>query len=356
MKTYYIGADVHSNSIEIAIRDRKKMLKRYTVPASISAVAQVLDSLGGKKFFAIEEGPMSGWLYRNLRHKVDRFISADPRYNKLISSDGDHDDKIDSAKLAMLLVGGFLREVYHTYDDRREELKQWVSLYHDRIRDAVRSINKIRARCRMYGVTMPRRVLRQAEHRQSWLCKLKQPALANQLLLLWIGYDATAQQAHIAKQYLINLSKKYPVIKLWRKLPGVGLIRAVTIFVYLDTPWRFKKKNKLCKYCGVGLQRTASGTDKKGKPKPARLQLPWRVNGALKNAVLGAAQSAINHKQNPFKDHYERMVKNGVIQSNARHTAARKLLTVMWGIWKKSCQFDLSKTSFSEPIHECVYI
>jgi hypothetical protein len=29
---------------------------------------------------------------------------------------------------------------------------------------------------------------------------------------------------------------------------------------------------------GVGLQRTTSGTDKKGRPKPARLKLPWAVN------------------------------------------------------------------------------
>jgi transposase len=354
MSTYYIGADVHSNSIEMAIRSRKKVIKRYTVPASISAVAQVLGSLPGKKHMAIEEGPMAGWIYRNLHQKVDRFVVADPRRNKLISSDGDHDDKIDSSKLALLLDGGYLRQVYHSDDDRRVELKHWTSLYHDRIRDAVRNINKIRARCRMHGVTIPRRVLRQPEHRDAWLGKLKQPALAKQLLMLWVGYDATAKQARMAKQQLINLSKKYPVICLWKQLVGIGTIRAVTIFAYLDTPWRFRRKNKLWKYCGVGLQRTASGTDKKGKPKPARLQLPWAANRFLKKAVLGAALTAINQKQNPFKDDYERMVQDGIIPSNARHTVARKLLTVMWGMWKRNYQFNQAKATLSEPVEECV--
>jgi len=96
----------------------------------------------------------------------------------------------------------------------------------------------------------------------------------------------------------------------------------------------------LWKYCGVGLQSSASGTDKKGRPKPARLQLPWAVNRTLKNAVLGAALSAINQKGNAFRDYYERMVQNGVISSNARHAVARKLLTVMWGMWKSNSQFD----------------
>jgi transposase len=303
-------------------------------------VAEFLDSLGGRKHLAVEEGSMAGWLYRNLRHKVDSFSVADPRRNRLISSDGDHDDKIDSDKLSLLLSGGFLRLVYHTYDDLREELKQWVSLYHDRVRDAVRNINKIRARGRMHGIRIPRKVVRQPEHRREWLAKLHNPALAKQLLLLWVGYDATVDQVHSTKQHLIHMARQYPIIKIWRKLPGVGLIRAVTIFAYLDTPWRFKKKNNLWKYCGVGLERTASGTDKKGNPRPARLRLPWRVNRSLKNAVLGAALTAINQKPNPYRNHYERMVRDGVIPSNARHTVARTLLTDMWGIWKRSCQLD----------------
>jgi transposase len=255
--------------------------------------------------------------------------------------------------LAVLLAGGYLREVYHSGDEHRVELKHWVSLYHDRVRDSVRNINKIRARCRMHGLTIPRKVLRQGEHRASWLSKLKQPSLAGQLLMLWLGYDATARQTRMAKQHLISLSRKYPVIGLWKQLSGIGTIRAATIFAYLDTPWRFKKKNKLWKYCGIGLQRTASGTDKKGKPKPARLQLPWAANRILKNAILGAALTAVNQKQNPFKADYERMVQNGIIPVNARHTVARKLLTVMWGIWKRSCQFELNKETLSEPLEEC---
>ena len=340
MATYYIGADVHSNSTELAIEKRGKIVARYSVPTSILAITNVLDSLQGKKYLAVEEGPMSGWLYRNLNGKLDQFISSDPRRNKLIASDGDKDDKIDSGKLATLLRGGFLRPVYQCNDDGRAELKHWVSLYHDRVRDAVRNINKIRARCRMYGVKISRAALRDPASRINWLLKTKQNALAAQLKMLWIGYDATAKQVKLAKRQLATLSKKYNIINQWSQLPGIGLVRATTVFAFLDTPWRFRKKNKLWKYCGVGLQRTTSGTDKKGRPKPARLQLPWAVNRTLKNAVLGAALSAINQKDNVFKDYYERMVQDGMITSNARHAVARKMLTVMWGMWKTNSPFD----------------
>ena len=340
MSTYYIGADVHNNSTELAIEKRNKIIARYSVPTTIPAISNVLDSLQGKKYLAIEEGPMAGWLYRNLNKKVDKFIASDPRRNKLISSDGDSDDRIDATKLAFLLRGNYLRAVYHSEDDQRAQLKHWVALYHDRVRDAVRNINKIRARCRMHGLQIPRLVLRDSSRRSQWLSKINHPALAKQLNMLWIGYDATAKQTRVAKQQLVELSKKYPIVHFWKELPGIGLIRATTLFAFMDTPWRFKQKNKLWKYCGVGLQRSASGTDKRGRPKPARLQLLRAVNRTLKKTVLGAALSAINQKSNAFRDYYERMVQDGIITSNARHAVARKLLCVMWGMWKTNNPFD----------------
>lgn len=82
MATYYIGADVHCNSTEMAIEKGRKIVANYIVPTTIKAISNILDSLQGKKQLAIEEGPMAGWLYRNLNKKVDKLIVCDPRRNK----------------------------------------------------------------------------------------------------------------------------------------------------------------------------------------------------------------------------------------------------------------------------------
>ena len=84
----------------------------------------------------------------------------------------------------------------------------------------------------------------------------------------------------------------------------------------------------------------ACGSDKEGRPKTGKLRLFRGVNRRLKDAIMGAALSAICQSSNPFADHYERMVRNGVTPSNARHTVARKMLSVMWGMWKTNCQYD----------------
>ena len=83
MTTYYIGADVHSNYTELAVEKRGKIVQRYSVPTTIPAIANVLDSLDGKKYLAMEEGPMAGWLYRNLNKTQSSTTNLRYLYEKM---------------------------------------------------------------------------------------------------------------------------------------------------------------------------------------------------------------------------------------------------------------------------------
>ena len=112
MAVYYIGADVHCNNTELAVEYNKEIVKRFSVPTTIPAIRSSLEELGGRCHLTFEEGPMAGWLYRNLKGNVESITVCDPRRNKLIACDGDKDDVIDSGKLAALLRGKFLRPVY----------------------------------------------------------------------------------------------------------------------------------------------------------------------------------------------------------------------------------------------------
>jgi transposase len=342
MATYYIGMDVHCNNTELAVERGRRIVERYSVPTTIPAIVDVLESLSGKKHLAMEEGPMAGWLYRNLFDKVDRLIVSDPRRNRLIASDGDSDDKVDSAKLAALLRGNYLRAVHHSLDVDQWRLKRWVGLYHDRIKDATRAINKIRAYGRMHGLKTPRAVIRDVVKRRQWLACLGDRNAAALLEVLWIGYDAAARQCRRAKLQLLGRSRHYAIVNWWQDLAGVGPVRAATMLAYLDTPWRFKRKNQLWKYCGLGLVHNSSGKDSRGRYKTGQLRLTWHANKRLKDAVMGATVCMINGKDNVFKDYYEQLIDDGLTRSNARHAVARKLLTVMWGMWKRSCRFDES--------------
>jgi transposase len=335
---------------EIAIEKKPGVFQRYRVPTSILAIRQVLDGVPGHKQMAIEEGPMADWLYRNLKDAVDKLTVCDPRRNRLVACDGDKNDTLDASKLAELDRGCHLRPVYHSDSRERVQLKRWVALYLDRVKSAVREINKLRARCRMEGLRPPRGTLTDKSSHESWLKGLEDRALAGQLEVLWIGYDAVREQVHRARKEIVRLSRLWPIIGRWQEIPGVGLIRAATFFAYMDTPFRFPRKSKVWKYSGVGLMRRSSGTGRNGVPNPGVLRLAFAVNRQVKNAVMGAAISAIQQKNNVFADHYERMVQEGKAPSNARHTVARKIVSVMWGMWKTDRPFDPSLAGSREDV------
>ena len=340
MVTQYIGADVDCKMTELAIEARGKIVRRQRVPTDIRSLAQFLNSVSGRKIMVIEEGPMAGWMRRNLRSRVDRFVVCDPRRNRLITYDGDKADSVDAAKLASLLRGGYLREVYHSDDENHVALKEAVALYHDRVDDGVRQTNKLRGRCRCHGIAIPWGVLPDPMRRESWLSQLQPASLAGQLSILWLGFDAIREQVKRAKREMLRRSRAEPMIGYWRELPGIGPVRSATLFAYLDTPWRFATPKKLWKYCGVGLKRFASGSDSQGRPRPGMIRLFRGVNRRLKDAVFGGALSAIRQRDNPFFRQYQRAVQGGVTASNARHAVARKMLSVMWGMWKTNRRYE----------------
>ncbi len=343
MGTYYIGMDVHGKSTDVAVEARGQIVARYAVPTSVRAIRSVLEEHEGTRHVAMEEGPLAGWLYRNLKDHVRSFTVSDPRRNRLISDDGDKADPVDACKLAGLLRGRFLRAVHHTEDKGRQEFKRWVSLYQDRVKQATRNMNQLRAEAMMEGVRIPSRAMRNPDFRSQWLKELKSHVLASRLELLWIGQDATAQQSRLARRRMQKESGKYPVIRLWQDVPGIGLVRACVLFAYLDTPWRFRRKNKLWKYCGVGLSRDSSGRDADGRPKGGKLRIACFSNKRLKDVIMGAATSATTWRDNAFGRYYERMTGSGMAAAKARHSVARKMATVLWGIWKSHSRFDAAQ-------------
>jgi transposase len=339
--TSYIGADVDSKTVDMAVERKQRIVKRLRVKLSIPELRDALLSIPGPRELTFEEGPMAHWLYRNLKDCVDRLVVCDPRRNGLIACDGDSDDPIDAGKLAGLLRGGFLRPVHHSDDDAHVDFKQWVALYYDRTQDAVRQINKIRARCKMHGLHPARGSVRNVAVRRKWLAGLGDHPGAAQLVMLWEGYDACRLQAQQSRRQMQRRAGKYPIIAAWKDLPGMGPIRSATLHAYLETPWRFGgNSRKLWKYCGVGLERSGSGKDKQGKPRVGHLQLAWQVNRVLKSAVMGAAISAIRQGDNVFAQQYHRLLGQGTTAGNARHAVARKMLTVMWGMWKSQTRYD----------------
>lgn len=334
-RKYYIGADTHCSTTDLAAVSKTGRLKqRERCPTTIADLRETLAKFPRPRVVIIEEGPLADWLFRELSERGEEVIVCDPRRNALIAKDSDKDDPIDAEKLARLAAGGYLKHVHHPATFERVVFKRRVGLYHDRVRNRVRQANRILAQFRMCGVFIREADLVESQ-RESLIGRLPPiPLVRDDVLLLLEGYDTARDHETRLRRGLIQLARRIEPIRRFIELPGIHWIRAATLYAYLDTPWRFKKKTKLFRYLGLGLERRGSGTG------PRSVHVSRACNRLLKSMILGAANKAIAGKDNPFAEQYQRCLQEGITPRNARRTAARSLAAVLWGMWKSGAVYQ----------------
>jgi transposase len=328
-RVYWIGLDVHTAFTEMAVVSASgRLVERRRLATTIPAVQAALAAVPAPKRVTFEEGPLADWLWRELRGAAEEVVVCEPRRNRLISQGDDKDDPVDAAALAQLLRGGYVKAVHHPESRERATFKQHVSWYYDRVRQRVREANRIGAVLRQWGVFVRETEFRTPAARAALMERLPADDLLRQdLAEMWQGYDLVAGQVRASRRRLTARAQAEAVVRRWLAVPGIGWVRAATLFVTLDTPWRFRSKAALWRYLGIGLRRRHTGTG------PERLRVPAAVNRRLKATILGAALTAI-HRDTPFAARYQRRVANGLAPKLARRTVARDLAAVLWAMWK----------------------
>lgn len=334
-RSHFIGIDVHCQFCEVAVIDPAgRVVRRERCGTTIPALLEVLAAVPRPCSVVIEEGPMASWLWRNLHAEVDGMIVSEPRRNRLIAKEGDKDDDLDAEKLALLHRGGFVKAVHQVGSLGQAVFKQQVALYHYRVRQRVREAHRLTHLFRQHGVIIREKAYAASEDRPALVRRLPADGGLPELVQwLWASYDGLVEHEEKWRQRLVRAARQVEVVRRLQELPGVGWIRAATLYAYLDTPRRFRSKEALWKYLGVGLERKHSGNG------PELLGVPKRAHRLLKCTILGAAKSAAAQGNNPFADLYRRWLEQGLSARLARRNVARRLAATIWGLWKNGSAY-----------------
>jgi transposase len=337
-RVYHVAFDVHCSFVEAAVLGPGpgSELRRARLQTTIPALMEFLESIPRPRKLTFEEGTLAGWLYRNLHDVVEELVVCDPRRNHLIAKDSDKDDPIDALKLAELYRGGYLKPVHHPQALDQAIAKQHVILYHDRVRQRVREANRIGALFRQHGVFVREKAFVDPDDRGVLLNRLPaHPLLRSDVELLWRGYDAVADQVFEMRSRLRRLGRTIEPVCRMEEVPGLSWIRAMTFYVFLDTPWRFRNKAALWRYLGIGLERRHSGQG------PTYVKVSQQSNRVLRNVILGAAETTIRRRNNPYAIAYERWIaqEEGMSPRNALRNVARALAGTLWGMWKSGSAY-----------------
>lgn len=123
-------------------------------------------------------------------------------------------------------------------------------------------------------------------------------------------------------------------VNLLCSLPGVGLLTAVTVLAETNGFDLIRNKRQLTSYAGLDVKEKQSGTSVRGKSKISK-----KGNKYLRKAMHMPALCAIRH-DNRFKGLFIRLVSRHGIKMKAVVAVQRKLLEMMYTIFKNNEKYD----------------
>lgn len=117
-------------------------------------------------------------------------------------------------------------------------------------------------------------------------------------------------------------------------ISGVGLLTAAAVLGETNGFDLIRNKRQLTSYAGLDVQEKQSGTSVKGKPRISK-----KGNKHLRKAMHLPALAAIRHDDR-FKTVFERLVSRHGIKMKAAVAVQRKLLEMMFTVFKKQEKYD----------------
>lgn len=136
------------------------------------------------------------------------------------------------------------------------------------------------------------------------------------------------------------------LIVLLCSLPGVGLITAATVIGETNGFDLIRNKRQLTSYAGLDVKEKLSGTSVKGKPTISK-----KGNRYLRKAMFLPALTAIRHDKR-YKDIFARIVAKHGIKMKAAVAVQRKLLEMMFTIYKTQKAYNKNYLNQNETVTE----
>jgi len=339
----YIGMDVHTESISIAVRNSVgKVVIECVIETKASTILQFIDGLRGDLRVTFEEGTWAAWLYDLLKPHVTEVLVCTTRKNV---QNGSKSDRIDARKLSEMLYMNNIKSVYHGQHGLRT-LKELGRSYLTITKDLTRVMNRLKALYRSWAIPCGGKEVYAPRYRAEWLAKISEAGVRRRAEHYYQQLDALRALRPEVRRDLFVEAKKHKAWKLLRHIPGIGPIRAALLMAVMQTPHRFRTKRQLWTYSGLGLEthdsaqyNVAEGQLQRSKKPPMVRGLNKDHNHDLKDIFKGAA-TRVSSSRGPLHDFYEDLLAKGRKPTMAVLPLARKIAAITLIVWKKEVRFD----------------
>jgi transposase len=263
----YIGLDVSLKTTSICIMTQSgKIMQQMTVPTDPK---MIFESIVGQRLpiekVALECGGTSHWLTKELKALGLPAICIDARkMSAAISIRTNKTDKNDAQEIANALRTGYYKEVYQKQDHIVEK-QTLLTARRNLIDQRTQTINCIKGLLRMHG-----KLDCGSSNNEEKFINRVQNALRglNEDVRLSINALMTVLKTICSEieridQRIEVITESDEDVQLFKTIPGVGAVTALTFKLEVDDPTRFKKSRSVGAYVGMTPRQYSSGESQK---------------------------------------------------------------------------------------------
>lgn len=258
----YIGIDVHRKTYSVAIIVNRLVVKKVKMSADpAKLIAYLRKTLPKAKLFSVYESGFSGYyLHRILtKAEVDNLI-VNPASIQVASANRVKTDKLDAIKLAEHLSLGLLKGI--RIRSIKEEEERLLSRNRQLlIRDRTRMINRVRKRFLQlnllpinYDKVLSYKYASEVLSQECVSATIKESM--SHLMRLWKEIETEIKSIKIKYKCIEENS---PLVQKYLKIPGIGIITAITLAHELGDCSQFKSESELFSFIGLTPSEYSSG-------------------------------------------------------------------------------------------------
>jgi transposase len=310
------------------------------VETTREALRRAVGSVTGPKRVVYEEGPLSAMIHDALKDVAEEVISCDPTRNALIATAEDSSDERDARRLAMLHRLGATHRV-HVVEEPYRTLRSLVHHDYKRAQDVTRVKNQIKALFRRWGIRVRGAGVYRSAGRKEMRKELPRGRVRWQLDSLGRLLDAFRLERLRAQRMIAKQARPIDAVKRLKTIPtsatlqaGMGPKTTPAIVAWIAGPERFKSRNALSSYAGLGLKQDVTHWEMVGHAHASK-----RGNRELKRALLLAARGALKGTS-ALRRRYDARREAGWEDRKAIRDIARTILFIACAIWQKRREYD----------------
>ncbi len=331
----YVGIDVHKKNYVVVVRVKQTIVKKWTTAAKPDALAQQLRKyFEGGILHSVYESGFSGFvLHRVLTESGIDSIVVQAASVEVAAYDRVKTDKRDAAKLAQQLEAGRLRGI-RVPSEAQEQHRLLSRTREQLVQERAAVKQKIRMKAHQFGLIDPDERREMSPKLVSELLK-RSPSEAFTITVEahWQIWQALDQQIEKLVKLLKQQAQTDANEKVYRSVPGVGLISGRVLSNELGDMSEFSNERKLFSYTGLTPSEQSSGE------QIHRGHITKQGNRHLRGLLIEIAWRAIG-KDSTLLTFFERLYPR-IGRKKAIIAVARKLLGKIRAAFRKGELYQL---------------